>query len=202
MFHRRPRPITPFHYSLIALAICSYTASAHAGNVTWTPDASDSWTTPSNWSSNPSLPGPTDDVTINQPDPITVTFSDTQSINSLTNDNTLTLSGGILNVATTLHVNGTLNINGGTLQNATLTTGPSGTINFSSGTFGNVTLATNLTLTNTSLILVNGLTLANSTLSLNNTNGSGTLNINGTQTIGGTGVIEFDGTTYPSGFVN
>ncbi len=197
MARRRARIFTSLHYSLIAFAACAASASARAASVIWAPNASGSWTTATNWSSNPALPGPADSVTINQPGAITVTLSSgTQSINSLTDDNILTLAGGTLAVATTLQVNGALNFTGATLQNATLSTAGSGTLGISSGTFDGVTLASNLPVNASTLTIRDGLTLSGDpTLSLSN---GSNLNINNNLTVGGTGIVEFDGTSAAS----
>jgi hypothetical protein len=53
------------------------------------------WQTPANWSSNPSLPGAADDVTIDRPGTVTVTLSaGTQSIRSILSEENLIIGGG------------------------------------------------------------------------------------------------------------
>jgi hypothetical protein len=136
MAHRRAHPLTSFHYSLIVLAACAYAASADAASVIWNVDASGTWTTASNWSSPPSLPRPADGVTINQPDPLTVTLSSgTQSINSPTTNSTsnLTLSGGTLSLADALMINSEFVFSGATLTGSRSPT-TNGLLTWSAGT--------------------------------------------------------------------
>lgn len=77
------------------------------------------WDLPANWSSDPLLPGPLDDVSINVSGEITVIHrsGDTQ-IRSLTSQEGLELSGGSLTFRDTVKVNNTLLIRGGTLAGA------------------------------------------------------------------------------------
>src|SRR5262249_45418031 len=129
--------------ALALLAVFSAAASADAATVSWIVDADGSWTVPSNWSSNPSLPGPGDDVVISQPGFDTITLLSAQSVNSLNCDETLQInSGGQLSLAADSQIGGTLTLNGGTLAGAgNVTIG--GTFNWS-GTLaagGKTTLA-------------------------------------------------------------
>jgi hypothetical protein len=84
-----------------------------------------SWNDARNWSGDV-LPGQGDDVVISVPNAATVQYTAAAgdvSINSLVSDDALVLSGGILNVATTIQVNNTFTISGGTLKNATVVPG-------------------------------------------------------------------------------
>ena len=74
------------------LALCAGTASA--APVSWT-GAGDgiTWTNPANWSSNPALPGPADDVTINVAGTPSITLNANASIRSLNTSETLTITG-------------------------------------------------------------------------------------------------------------
>jgi hypothetical protein len=83
--------------------------------VTWISTQSGDWADGSNWSSG-SQPTAADDVIIDQPG-VTVTHSSgTDSVHSLTNSADLALAGGSLSVATTIEVDGTLELGGGTLN--------------------------------------------------------------------------------------
>ena len=160
--------------------------------VSWNTGCSGSWTTPANWSSS-NLPALADDVTINQPDPITVTLSSgTQSIHSLVDNNTLVLSAGTLAVSTTAQINGTFNLNGGTLQNATLSAGAAGNLTITSGTFSNVSLVSDLTLNAVALNTSNNLTV-NSNLTLNSTGYYAFLYVIANETLSGNGTVLFNG---------
>ncbi|MDB5319821.1 MAG: tandem-95 repeat protein, partial [Phycisphaerales bacterium] len=122
-------------------AVCGFlwlgltAASARAGNVSWVIDADGQWTAASNWSSNPALPGPTDDVTIDVPGDRLITLTNsTQSIKSLISAERMVLTfGGTLNLGTTGQFNNTVTLNGGTLSG--------GTISFGNG--GGLVIATN-----------------------------------------------------------
>src|SRR5437588_815426 len=81
----------------LGMLVCS---PAYGVVVNWA-DASGDWDTPANWSSNPALPGPTDDVTISVTGVPTITHSTgTDTINSLTSNANLALTGGSLIVST------------------------------------------------------------------------------------------------------
>ncbi|MBL8412915.1 MAG: hypothetical protein JNM42_00570, partial [Propionivibrio sp.] len=96
---------------------------AHAAPVSWVPDADGLWTTATNWSSNPSLPGSLDAVTIDVGGATvrTISFnSGSSGITSLTSEENLIFSGGTLSVSGAF-VSGVINntaattISGGTL---------------------------------------------------------------------------------------
>ncbi len=113
--------------------------------VLWTGKGGDNnWDTAANWSTD-SVPGPHDDVTINIPANVVHSANVTDSINSLTSTEPLTISGGTLSIAEASTINSTLSITGGTLTGTgavsvsgllTLTTGTlsgSGAINADGG---------------------------------------------------------------------
>jgi hypothetical protein len=77
------------------------------------------WIDPLNWSSN-AMPASADDVTINVPtsNPTIVISSGTQTINSLTSSEAITLSGATLSVAASSQVNAPFNFTGGALGGA------------------------------------------------------------------------------------
>ena len=132
--------------------------------VTWISSSSGDWDTASNWSTGV-VPGAGDDVTINMPG-ITVTHGiGTDSVHSIVSDDAFTLSGGTLNVATTMQVNNTFDLSGGTLQGATVNPGSGGqdvsVFGFMSFLDG-VTLNANLDMTlanGVQVTVTNGLTL-------------------------------------------
>ena len=101
--------------------------------VTWTGGGGDNnWDTAANWSTD-SVPGSGDDVTIAITANIVHSDDVTDSINSLTTTEPLTISGGTLSIASALTISSTLSITGGTL------TGPgdvsvSGLVTLTSGT--------------------------------------------------------------------
>ena len=83
--------------------------------VTWTGGGGDNnWDTAANWSTD-SVPGSTDDVTIDVAANVVHSNNVTDSINSLTSMEPLTISGGTLSIAAASTINSTLSITGGTL---------------------------------------------------------------------------------------
>ena len=101
--------------------------------VTWTGGAGDNnWDTPGNWSTD-SVPGSADDVTINIAANVVHSNDVTDSINSLTSKEPLTLSGGTLSIAAASTIDSTLAITGGTLAGAGNLT-VSGLVTFTGGT--------------------------------------------------------------------
>jgi hypothetical protein len=103
-----------------AALVLAAAGAAGAATVQWAVDANGNWSTAANWSSNPNLPSPSDDVVIDRPGySILVTHSGgTDSVNSLTCNEGLTLSGGTLSLANNSSVNGTFLFTGGTLGGA------------------------------------------------------------------------------------
>ena len=76
------------------------------------------WSVAANWSGDV-LPGAADDVIIDVPGSVTITHtSGADSINSLSlaSNDTLSLSGGSLSIATASTLDGTLALSGGTLD--------------------------------------------------------------------------------------
>jgi hypothetical protein len=102
---------------VIAVLLILSDLPGFAANVTWITGSDGSWTTATNWSSNPSLPGSVDTVTIDRPEQITVTISSgTQSIRSLDCKEALILSGGTLTLSQSSTINGPFSLTGGTLN--------------------------------------------------------------------------------------
>ena len=165
--------------------------------VSWTGAAGDGqWTTPGNWSSNPALPGPGDDVTINVTGNPTITLgSGTQSIHSLTSADPITVSfPGTLAVATTVQLSANLTLAGGTLLGGTYAASAGASlITASTSTLNGVTLDAPFLLPVNGLHILNGLTL-NSTLTLSASAGAFVIaEFDGTQTLSGTGQVIFAG---------
>jgi hypothetical protein len=84
--------------------------------VYWSSASSGDWDTPSNWSTG-QLPGPADDVVINQPG-VTVTHSQSNSdaVNSVTSSDQLLFSNGSLAVAGNANFSSNLKLSGGTFK--------------------------------------------------------------------------------------
>ena len=168
------------------------------------------WNNALNWDTD-LLPGAADDVIV--PDlvgDVTITHSSgATSINSLDSAESLTLSGGSMDVAGSVQVDATFTINGGTLANATVLAGGATSelvVTSSDGTLDGVTLAlpTRLEI-GAQVTVLNGLTV-NSTVSLerSSTSTSSFLDValnfsGGVQTLGGTGEVVFNGVNSFSG---
>lgn len=131
------RAKSTFGPALVFALACS--SPAHAALVNWVPAADGDWDGATNWSSNPGLPGATDDVTISTGGATlyTVTHdSGTDTVNSLLTDETLSVTGGSLTVTgsyiSTTQTNilggtGTLRLNGASSMTS-LALGPGGTL--------------------------------------------------------------------------
>ena len=101
--------------------------------VTWTGGGGDNnWDTPANWNTD-SVPGSSDDVTINIAANVVHSNDVTDSINSLTSTEPLTISGGTLSVAAASTIDSTLSITGGTLT-GTGNVSVSGLVTLTAGT--------------------------------------------------------------------
>ena len=82
--------------------------------VNWISTSNGSWGVPGSWSTD-AIPGPGDDVLINVPG-VTVTISSAvASVNSITCDDPLVISGGGLTVADNSTIGGGLTMTGGSL---------------------------------------------------------------------------------------
>ena len=101
--------------------------------VSWTGGGGDNnWDTPANWNTN-AVPGAADDVTIAIAANVVHSNNLTDSINSLTSSEPLTISGGTLSIAAASSITNTLSITGGTLTGAGNLT-VSGLVTLSKGT--------------------------------------------------------------------
>ncbi len=116
--------------------------------VNWINAAGGDWDTGSNWSTG-SMPGASDNVTIDLSPGVTVTHSqnDADSVNDLTvaGADTLSFSSGSLSIESASTIDGTLNLTGGTLEGA-------GTLTIT----GAMTLGEGGTMTGTGQIIVMG----------------------------------------------
>jgi RHS repeat-associated protein len=168
--------------------------------VTWVGGSGD-WSNPSNWSDGTinRLPGPQDDAIINVQG-ISVTHgSGSDTVQSLTVNDPLSLTGGTLAVSGNLAVqNGnTLTLAGGTLTSATVLSGS--TLSAVTNTFQTASTLSGVTLDGTlnlsftafaALVNVSGnLTLNGGTISMG---GACQMTFVGSQTLGGTGSVLFD----------
>jgi hypothetical protein len=168
-----------------------FTACPVHADVTWTLGADGNWDVAANWSSNPNLPGSTDDVQNNTTFTITHSTGD-DTINSFLSDGAFILSGGTLSGATsasTIQVNNTFTMDGGTLSNFMLKQGTGGQgitfANSANNILSNVQLFGVLNLSNGGWAhLVNGTTFgASPTVTLDN---DALLSLDGTYQFGGT----------------
>src|SRR4051794_26929362 len=117
--------IPAFFPVLLTLLTALIVAQTRAATVSWTGGSGD-WNTPSNWS-GAALPGPDDDVVIDQPANITVThLSGDHTVKSVRSEERFVLSGGSVTVSGTLQVNNTFALSGGTLVHATVLKGANG----------------------------------------------------------------------------
>ncbi len=90
-------------------------ARLQLSTVVWTGDGGDNnWDNPANWSTD-ALPDSGDDVTINIAANVVHSDAVTDSIQSLTSTEPLTISGGTLSIASASSTSGPLVIDGGTL---------------------------------------------------------------------------------------
>jgi fibronectin-binding autotransporter adhesin len=194
--------------------VFSIVAAAAQGNpVSWIPDADGQWTTATNWSSSPVLPGSGDDVTISVAGDRMITLAGKpQSIRSLASTERLTIStNSSLTVGITAQLSNTLTLNGTLIGGAyTLSNGASIVIGL--GILDGVSVNGTVDMTTTggtpTLELPNGLTL-NGTLNLGDNQGGnhGRIDVGSTSTsasLTGTGTIvfgtdSFNGNTIYSG---
>jgi hypothetical protein len=193
--------------SFICISTAIITKPLQAAAVTWNVDSNGYWNAASNWSSNPSLPGASDDVTIDRSaaDVIVTHYTGIYSINSLTCKESLVLSGGTLNIASPSTISGpltlsgaTVNINGGT---ATTMTGAS---TLSGGALGgNGTLIfNNLTwngggINRSGEVVISGggtLSIVGNSQGFNLAGGNPLLTNGGTATVGGNSLQSYTGT--------
>ncbi|HEV3298069.1 MAG TPA: malectin domain-containing carbohydrate-binding protein [Planctomycetaceae bacterium] len=163
--------------------------------ISWINPSGGNWSNPLNWNGG-QVPGPYDDVLINVPGNPTINYDQgTTSIHSLVSDDPLSIIGGSLSVDTTVQVNSTFTLAGGTLANARILPGTSGQgliLTLSGGTLDDVTVDANLDATAAAASITDGLTL-NGTAFLGDAVGAtrGELNFTNTETLSGTGTVVF-----------
>jgi hypothetical protein len=170
--------------------------------VSWAVDADGFWDVASNWDTG-TVPQAGDDVILDRPGGnFTITHrSGTSMVNTVTGNERLVVTGGVLDVEENIQLNNELLLSGGTIRNATILPGTGGDIfqvTSANGTLDGVTLAVDTTLLNGAIVTVlNDLMLDDVTLLLNRTDSLTTTASNvqlnfagGAQTLGGTGVVE------------
>src|SRR5215831_9964726 len=110
------RACSVWRATVALLLLTAMTAAAAHAAVNWT-DGTGFWDVATNWSSNPALPGATDDVTINVAGVQTITHrSGTDTVQSIAiTDNNLAVTGGSLTVSGAFGNTGNTSISGGTL---------------------------------------------------------------------------------------
>lgn len=157
------------------------------------------WTVPSNWDTG-KVPGPNDDVLIDVPNNVAITFNGTAAANSVVSNESLTITGGTLTVNQTIRVNNAFRVQNGTLAKATVLPSNAGQALYSTnGTFSGVTLNTDLRFDQyyAAAYITGGLTLGNNAVVyLGKSDGSNyytTLYFYGSdQTLGGNGQVVFE----------
>ena len=98
------------------LSIAGMAGPVSAAAVNWALNADGFWDVATNWSSNPLLPGAADDVTLNVGGLVTITYRvGATTINSLTSQENLVVTGGSLTVANAFSNAANTTISGGTL---------------------------------------------------------------------------------------
>ena len=176
-----------------------------AAAIQWMNPAGGSWHDPNNWLQH-RVPGPGDDVLINVPGDVTITFNQgSTTIHSLYSANSFALTGGTLGVTTFVQVDGAFTLGGGaTLVGATLRPGVSGAqaeLIQSSAVFDGVTLDGDLLVEHEATLTVrNGLTV-NGTLTVRKRDGDKMIDpffdcrivLEGDQQLHGSGDIYMDG---------
>ncbi len=145
--------------------------------VSWTGDAGDdNWDTPGNWSTD-SVPGASADVTIDTTAAVVHSDDVTDTINSLTTTEPLSITGGTLSIASASTIGGGLSVTGGTLTVTGAIT-VSGFLTITGGTLsGSGTITANVGMAlfpnTTSTVTLDGVTLVNPTNQLSHWNGDG-----------------------------
>src|SRR5436305_1007430 len=113
--------------AIVTLLIQSWLTmpQAWAATVSWVGGSGD-WNSPSSWSTG-AMPGPGDEVIINQPGDVTVTHSSGEhTVKSIQSQESFVLSGGSLTITGTVQVNNSFRLSGGTLARATVLKGTNG----------------------------------------------------------------------------
>ncbi len=174
-----------------ALSIAGLAGPVSAAAVNWTPNADGFWDIATNWSSTPALPGAADDVTLDVAGLVTITHrSGTTTINSLTSQENLVVSGGSLTVSNAFTNAANTTLSGGNL----LLNGVS--------TLASLTQSLG-TLSGSGVVTVSGASSwtggAQSGSGSTQFDGALSLSGNGTKSITGTRTVTLNGTTTWSG---
>jgi hypothetical protein len=117
---------------LVGVGLAFASLSAEAVPVSWVSGVGGDWLTSTNWSSNPALPGFTDQVTINQPGTLTITLSaSAPEINSLSMSENLqiTTPSNLVVGSGGGSISGTINLQNGSLISKTGTLNILNTVN-------------------------------------------------------------------------
>jgi hypothetical protein len=174
----------------------TFAISVIAAINSWVAPAGGDWDDAGNWSLG-HVPDDSEAARINLAGSYTVTHSQsiTDSVDSITSNQAITLSAGTLNIGTTFSLDtASLTLAGGTINGGTIsaTGGAELLATSSGGTLNGVTLNANLNLTagngNVNVHVINGLTL-NSTATLGYD--AGIFFDGGSQTLGGSGTVVF-----------
>ncbi len=188
----RIRPLSrALIHALSILSIAGLSGPASAAAVNWTTGGDGFWDIATNWSSNPTLPSAADDVTLDVAGLVTITYRlGTTTINSLTSQENLLVTGGSLTVA-----NAYTNAANTTMSNGTLTLNGVSTLASLTHSFGTVSGSGLVTVTGASSWLAgthtgSGTTQFDAALSISN---------NGTKGILGSRTVSLNGTTTWSG---
>ncbi len=138
--------------------------------ISWTGDAGDNnWDTPGNWSDD-AVPGSADDVTINISANVVHSAGVTDTINSLTSSEPLSITGGTLSIASASTISSTLTVNYQTNNVPTLTV--NGTLDVSGLlTLGFCTLSGSGSVTAEGGIVINGVGPTLDGITINNAAG-------------------------------
>jgi autotransporter-associated beta strand protein len=188
------------------LVILSFTPTqAWADPVSWAIDANGLWQSASNWSSNPLLPGPADDVTIDVAGDRLVTLSGgDQSIKSLISNERLDVQASELIVADTARFSNNLRLlAGATLTGGRYTMTGGSSMLVADGRLAGVTFNGDVAtpFQNSRLVVTGGLTM-NGTVHVNGGDGGPTVAFNGTQTVAGNATFSFDGSSPNLGYLS
>ena len=182
--------------------VISFTLTGDA--IEWTNPAGGFWDDPNNWEGG-MLPGASDNVVINVAANVVITHRmDNTTVNRIVSTGSLAITGGTLEVTTTVQVDGEFTIgNGATLRGATVVPGASDNFHIAASDFANLdslTLQTNLTIDDIGTAsVINGMNLDNGRITLAATGGHTGVQFQGDATLGGTGEIFFGGTTTNPG---
>ena len=173
---------------------------------TWKAAVSGDWDDPTKWSLG-HVPTSTEDAVIGAGS-FTVTHSTSaiDSVHSLTSSAAFTMSSGTLKIGTTLQINNTFTLSGGTISGGTVKAGAGGqgitAATPAGGELVGSTIAANISIPDgTTLMLGGNTTLQNSTITITSNGSQAQLlldSYSSMMTLGGTGSIVFAGSVPAS----